>query len=211
MTGLLSLDPSQIHTVSPSNLPISIQFFCSDRTWRSEILSTPSVLSVVDSGGISAASQAAGEICLYRKEFRENVRQIFYHSRGEGKRLAGNHGYPAAPWRAVQDERKFLGRHGSGHCQQPQYVPTPFSMCWSYLLSNSKRVINTHSETTAGRALFRDGMRQRRCLIPASNYVEWERNDSGKVKYAIRSRQIGLMYMASILPHRRRAGASSPS
>lgn len=84
-------------------------------------------------------------------------------------------------------------------------------MCWSYLLSNSKRVINTHSETTASRALFRDGMRQRRCLIPASNYVEWERNDSGKVKYAIRSRQIGLMYMASILPHRRRAGASSPS
>ena len=52
MTGLLSFDPSQIHTVSPSNLPISIQFFCSDRTWRSEILSTPSVLSVVDSGGI---------------------------------------------------------------------------------------------------------------------------------------------------------------
>lgn len=132
------------------------------------------------------------------------MRQIFYHSRGEGKRLAGNHGYPAAPWRAVQDEQNFSGRHGSGHCQQPQYVPTPFSMCWSYLLSNSKRVINTHSETTAGRALFRDGMRQRRCLIPASNYVEWERNDSGKVKYAIRSRQSGLMYMASILPHRQR-------
>ena len=196
MTGLLSFDPSQIHTVSPSNLPISIQFFCSDRTWRSKILAMPPVLSVADPGGISAAGQAAGEICLYRKEFRENVRQIFYHSRGEGKRLAGNHGYPAAPWRAVQDERKFLGRHGSGHCQQPQYVPTPFSMCWSYLLSNSKRFINTPSETAAGRVLFRDGMRQRRCLIPASNYVEWERNDSGKVKYAIRPRQSGLMYMA---------------
>ena len=69
-------------------------------------------------------------------------------------------------------------------------------MCWSYLLSNSKRFINTHSETAAGRVLFRDGMRQRRCLIPASNYVEWERNDSGKVKYAIRPRQSGLMYMA---------------
>ena len=69
-------------------------------------------------------------------------------------------------------------------------------MCWSYLLSNSKQVINTHSETAAVRALFRDGMRQRRCLIPASNFVEWERNDSGKVKYAIRPRQSGLMYMA---------------
>ena len=117
MTGLLSFDPSQIHTVSPSNLPISIQFFCSDRTWRSKILAMPSVLSVVDSGGISAASQAAGEICLYRKEFRENVRQIFYHSRGEGKRLAGNHGYPAAPWRAVQDERNFSGSRSM--CPRP--------------------------------------------------------------------------------------------
>ena len=76
MTGLLSFDPSQIHTVSPSNLPISIQFFCSDRTWRSKILAMPPVLSVADPGGISAAGQAAGGISLYRKEFRENGRHI---------------------------------------------------------------------------------------------------------------------------------------
>lgn len=128
------------------------------------------------------------------------------------RKKAGRKSSPSCSAMASHSRRaKSFQQHSSGHCQQPQYVPTPFSMCWSYLLSNSKRVINTHSETTAGRALFRDGMRQRRCLIPASNYVEWERNDSGKVKYAIRSRQSGLMYMASILPHRRRAGASSPS
>lgn len=104
---IFPFNPSQIHTVSPSNLPISIQFFCSDRTWRSKILAMPPVLSVADPGGISAAGQAAGEICLYRKEFRENVRQIFYHSRGGGKRLAGNHRHPAAPWRAIQDEQNL--------------------------------------------------------------------------------------------------------
>ena len=49
---IFPFNPSQIHTVSPSDLPISIQFFCSDRTWRSEILFTSSVLSVTDSGGI---------------------------------------------------------------------------------------------------------------------------------------------------------------
>lgn len=102
-----SFNPSQIHTVSPSNLPFFIQLFCSGRTWRSKILSSSSVLSVADPGGISAAGQAAGEISLYRKEFRENVRQIFYHSRGGGKRLVGNHRHPAAPWRAIQDEQNL--------------------------------------------------------------------------------------------------------
>lgn len=76
--------------------------------------------------------------------------------------------------------------------------PTPFAMRWGYLLPNGKRVINARSETAADRALFRDGMRQRRCLIPASNYFEWERKATGKVKYAIRPRQRGLMYMAGI-------------
>lgn len=74
--------------------------------------------------------------------------------------------------------------------------PTPFAMRWGYLLPNGKRVINARSETAANRALFRNGMCQRRCLIPASNYFEWERKATGKVKYAIRPRQSGLMYMA---------------
>ena len=76
--------------------------------------------------------------------------------------------------------------------------PTPFAMRWGYLLPNGKRVINARSETAANRALFRDGMCQRRCLIPASNYFEWERKATGKVKYVIRPRQNGLMYMAGI-------------
>ena len=76
--------------------------------------------------------------------------------------------------------------------------PTPFAMRWGYLLPNGKRVMNARSETAADRALFRDGMCQRRCLIPASNYFEWERKATGKVKYAIRPRQNGLMYMAGI-------------
>lgn len=76
--------------------------------------------------------------------------------------------------------------------------PTPFAMRWGYLLPNGKRVINARSETAADRALFRDGMCQRRCLIPASNYFEWKRKATGKVKYAIRPRQNGLMYMAGI-------------
>ena len=170
MTGLLSLDPSQIHTVSPSIYLFPSSSFCSDRTWRSEILSTPSVLSVVIQAGFLPLVKRPEKYAFIERIQRKCAANILSLARRR-KKVAGNHGYPAAPWRAVQDERKFLGRHGSGHCQQPQYVPTPISMCWSYLLSNSKRVINTHSETTAGRALFRDGMRQRRCLIPASNYV----------------------------------------
>ena len=53
-------------------------------------------------------------------------------------------------------------------------TPTPFAMKWGYSLQNSRPVINARSETADQKPLFRDGMEQRRCLIPASWYFEWD-------------------------------------
>lgn len=61
----------------------------------------------------------------------------------------------------------------------------PFAMEWGYHLPNGKLVFNTRSETAAEKPLSADGMRQRRYLIPAAHYFEWERTASGKTKYAI--------------------------
>jgi len=46
--------------------------------------------------------------------------------------------------------------------------------------------------------MFKDGMLQRRCLIPASNYFEWENRDGRRIKYAIRPAHTNMLYLAGI-------------
>ena len=77
-------------------------------------------------------------------------------------------------------------------------VPEAFAMGWGYVLGDGKRIINARSETAAERPLFRDGMRQRRCAVPASRYFEWERTGGRKTKYAIWPEGGGLFYFAGL-------------
>ena len=79
-----------------------------------------------------------------------------------------------------------------------QLVPTPFAMKWGYSLPDGKLIINARSETAAEKSLFRDGMLNRRCLVPASNYFEWEKRGREKVKYAIRPVGRPILYMAGV-------------
>ena len=46
--------------------------------------------------------------------------------------------------------------------------------------------------------MFKDGMCQRRCVIPASHYFEWERRGAARTKYAIRPAHADTMYLAGI-------------
>lgn len=77
-------------------------------------------------------------------------------------------------------------------------APVPFAMKWGYSLPGGKLIINARSETAADKPIFRDGMLNRRCLIPATNYFEWEKHGKQKVKYAIRSSGRPMLYMAGI-------------
>ena len=79
-----------------------------------------------------------------------------------------------------------------------QLQPQPFAMEWGYHLSDGKRIINARSETAARKAVFADGIRQRRCLIPARHYYEWEKTDGRKVKYAIAPEGSTGFYLAGI-------------
>ena len=47
-----------------------------------------------------------------------------------------------------------------------------FAMCWGYTMPDGKPMFNARSETAAVKPLFADGMKQRRCLIPATCYFE---------------------------------------
>lgn len=75
---------------------------------------------------------------------------------------------------------------------------TPFAMKWGYTMSNGKLVFNARSETASEKPLFRDGMTQRRCLIPAAHYFEWEKRGREKIKYAIKPADVSVLYMAGI-------------
>ena len=74
----------------------------------------------------------------------------------------------------------------------------PFAMRWGYAFPNGRPIINARSETAAQKPMFKDGMRQRRCVIPASHYFEWERRGAARTKYAIRPAHADTMYLAGI-------------
>ena len=76
--------------------------------------------------------------------------------------------------------------------------PQPFAMEWGFRLSDGKRIINARSETAAQKAMFADGIRQRRCLIPAQHYYEWEKANGRKVKYAIEPEGAEGFFLAGI-------------
>ena len=76
--------------------------------------------------------------------------------------------------------------------------PQPFAMEWGYHLADGKRLINARSETASQKAMFADGIRQRRCLIPAQHYYEWEKADGRKVKYAIEPKGADGFFLAGI-------------
>ena len=79
-----------------------------------------------------------------------------------------------------------------------QLQPQPFAMEWGYHLSDGKRIINARSETAAQKSMFADGIRQRRCLIPAQHYYEWEKVDGRKVKYSIEPKDSEAFFLAGI-------------
>lgn len=76
--------------------------------------------------------------------------------------------------------------------------PKPFAMKWGYERAKGSLIINARSETAMERPMFRESMQLRRCLIPATNYFEWQRSDEGKIKYAIRPEGTNLLYMAGL-------------
>lgn len=77
-------------------------------------------------------------------------------------------------------------------------IPGAFAMRWGYAMPDGKLMFNARSETAAEKSMFRDGMAQRRCLIPATCYFEWEKRGRERVKYAIRTANSGMIWLAGI-------------
>lgn len=57
---------------------------------------------------------------------------------------------------------------------------------WSKDGSGAARMINARAETVAEKPAFRAAFRQRRCLIPADGFYEWQARPGGKQAYYAR-------------------------
>ena len=73
----------------------------------------------------------------------------------------------------------------------------PFLMRWGFGGRDSHVVINARSETALVRPMFRDAMLERRCLVPASYYFEWQAQGKRRIKHAIKP-DGPLLYMAGL-------------
>ena len=87
----------------------------------------------------------------------------------------------------------------------------PFAMRWGYSYPGNRPIINARSETASTKPMFKDGMLQRRCLIPASNYFEWEKRDGKKIKHAIRPVGSRMLYLAGIYHLENHEGVITPT
>ncbi|MBV9124870.1 MAG: SOS response-associated peptidase, partial [Planctomycetes bacterium] len=54
---------------------------------------------------------------------------------------------------------------------------------WAEDPAIGNRLINARAETAAEKPAFRSAFRQRRCLIPADGFYEWQRHPGGKTPY----------------------------
>ena len=73
----------------------------------------------------------------------------------------------------------------------------PFLMRWGFGGRDSHVVINARSETALSRPMFRDAMLERRCLVPASYYFEWQAQGKRRIKHAMKP-DGPVMYMAGL-------------
>jgi putative SOS response-associated peptidase YedK len=69
---------------------------------------------------------------------------------------------------------------------------------WAKDSSIGTKMINARAETAAQKPSFRDAYRERRCLVPADGFYEWQRGAARKQPWYIRPAQGGLLAFAGL-------------
>lgn len=69
---------------------------------------------------------------------------------------------------------------------------------WAKDKAIAYKTINARGESVAAKPAFRAAFRQRRCLVPASGFYEWQARDGGKQAYLIRPALGGLIAFAGL-------------
>ena len=72
-------------------------------------------------------------------------------------------------------------------------------MAWGFPRYQGKGLmINARAETALDRPMFRESVQNRRCVVPAKHFYEWDRD---KNKVTFKSREGETLYMAGMFDH----------
>jgi putative SOS response-associated peptidase YedK len=85
--------------------------------------------------------------------------------------------YNVAP---TQEIPVIVERRDGRRIRQRHWGLVPF---WAKAISMGARMINARAETVASKPAFRAALRQRRCLIPADGFYEWQARRGGRQPY----------------------------
>ena len=69
---------------------------------------------------------------------------------------------------------------------------------WSKDSKISSHLINARAETLSEKPSFKTAYQQRRCLIPASGFYEWQQTEHGKQAYSINRQELKLFAFAGL-------------
>lgn len=105
-------------------------------------------------------------------------------------------------YRALQEiDEKFMTER-TGDIYPTNYAPVIYGrdeklcggeMRWGFFGKDKRLMINARAETALERPTFSDSVRQRRCIIPARHFYEW---DKERQKVTFCRKQGKILYMA---------------
>jgi putative SOS response-associated peptidase YedK len=87
---------------------------------------------------------------------------------------------------------------GGGHGRELVFTRWGLIPHWARDPGIGNRSINARAETVALKPSFRHSLRQRRCLIPANGFYEWQTTPEGKQPIHFRRRGGGLFAFAGL-------------
>jgi len=92
----------------------------------------------------------------------------------------------APRWNIAPTQPVAAVRAGAGGGRELAMLHWGLVPSWARERSIGARMINARAETVAGKPAFRSAWRQRRCLVLADGYYEWQATSAGKQPWFIR-------------------------
>ena len=112
-----------------------------------------------------------------------------YAQRTDPKKLAKEFKVAEAP--AVEPRyniaptQEVLAVNETGDGREMRFFRWGLVPSWAKDTSMGARLINARCETVAEKPAFRQAFKQRRCIIPADGFYEWQKRDGKTQPYAI--------------------------
>src|SRR5918992_842703 len=100
--------------------------------------------------------------------------------------------YNVAP---TQEVAAVLAEDDERHLEMLRWGLIP---SWADDPGIGSRMINARSETAAEKPSFRKAFKERRCLIPADGFYEWQKTNGGKQPYHLKMRDGRLFAFAGL-------------